>query len=155
MSEGTLITSLKVLLFPLYLLMRLIEEVSGEGRWYRRQRRGMVTERPPLADAEYLRVQGASADDAPLWLAVRRSMAEACGLPSEAIRPQDRLADLWRMQGMGPDLLDLVFRLERSLGLKIPRAAIEEGFRGGRPEEFGQFAADLVRVLRGLRRTPG
>jgi len=154
MSERTLITLLKVVFSPLYLLMRLIEEVSGEGRWYRRQRRVMVTERPPFADAEYLRAQGASADDAALWLAVRRSMAESCGLPSEAIRPQDSLADLWRMQWLGPDLMDLVFRLERSLGLKIPRAAVEERFSGGWPDEFGQFAANLVRVLRGLRRPP-
>jgi hypothetical protein len=153
MSERTLIALLKVLSFPLHLLMRLIEEASGEGRWYGHQRRGMVTERPPLADAEYLRAQGASASDAPLCPAVRRSMSEACGLPSEAIRPQDRLADLWRMQWTGPDLLDLIFRLERSLGLKIPRAALEEEFRGGWPEEFGPFAAALVRVLRGLRRT--
>jgi len=153
MSERTLTALLKVLCFPPYLLMRLIQEVSGEGRWYRRQKRRMLTERAPLADAEFLRVGRASADDAPLWLAVRRSMAEACGLPSEAIHHPDRLADLWRMQWMGPDVLDLVFRLERSLGTKIPRAPIDEVFRGGWPEEFGQFAAHVVRALRDLRRT--
>ena len=49
--------------------------------------------------------------------------------------------------------LDLVFRLERSLGMKIPRRAIDEEFRGGGPGEFGQFAAHLVRALRGLRQT--
>ena len=92
-----LITLLKVLFFPLYLLMRLIEEVSGEGRWSRRQRRRMVSERPPLADPEFLRAVRATEGDASLWLAVRLSMAESCGVPDEAIRPEDRLADLWRL----------------------------------------------------------
>jgi hypothetical protein len=153
MSERILVTLLRVLFSPVYLLMRLAEEVSGEGRWYRLQKRHMVAERPPLADVEYLRLQGASGPDAQLWLAVRRAMSESCGLPSEAIRPNDRLGDLWRMQWMGPDPMDFVFRLERSLGMKIPRATFEEVFRGGWPEEFGQFAADLVPALRGLRRT--
>ncbi|HEY2159110.1 MAG TPA: acyl carrier protein [Isosphaeraceae bacterium] len=155
MSERTLITLLRVLFFPLYLLMRFIEEVSGEGRWCGRQRRRMASERPPLADREFLRSMRATEDDAPLWLAVRRSMAESCGVPGEAIRPEDRLADLWRLNWMGADLLDLVFRLERALGMKIPRSVVDKGLRDSWLGEFGQFAAQLVAVLRGLRRTHG
>src|SRR5215469_1001609 len=102
---------LRILFFPLYVLMRIVEELSGEGRWYRRQRREMVEERPPLSDDEFLQAVIAAAADAPLWLAARRAVAEQAGVPTEAVHPHDRLADLWRMQWVGPDLLEFQFRM--------------------------------------------
>ena len=151
-----LLKLLEILLFPLFVLMRCVEEVSGEGRWYRRQRRRMVCGRPPLGDTEFLRIVAAEPSEEPLWLAVRRAMADSVGLPAEGVRPQDRLADLWRMQWLGPDLLDLVFRLEMHLGLKIPRATIEQftgRVRYGQAGEFEQFARRVVCGLCELRKT--
>ena len=75
---------------------------------------------------------------------------EPTGLPAEAIYPQDRIADLWRMQWDGPDHLDLVFRLERTLAIRIGRPITEkivENIRSHRDGEFREFAAAVVRVL--------
>jgi hypothetical protein len=151
MSERVAIALLRVLLIPFYLVLRGIEEISGEGRWYRQQVRRMASHRPPLPDAEFLRTASVGPGDEPLWLAVRRAVAESVGLPAEAVYPQDRLADLWRMQWLGPDMLDLVFRLERQLAVKIPRPSIERytgRVRYGQAGGFGEFAGAVVRGLR-------
>ncbi len=148
-----LVKVLEILLFPFVLLMRCIEEISGEGRWYRQQRRRMECDRPPLPDPEFLHAVGARPDEQRLWLAVRRAMADAVGLPAEAVHPQDRLADLWRMQWLGPDLLDLVFRLEKQLDFNIPRQMIEQftgGLHYGQAGDFQEFAHGVVRGLREL-----
>ncbi|WP_165231888.1 acyl carrier protein [Aquisphaera insulae] len=152
MLNRTLILVLKAVGYILYAPFWLIEEATGQGRWYRRQKRRMVEERPPLTDAEYLRALDASEEDAPICLAIRRCLSESIGVPAEAIRPEDRMVDLWRMQWIGPDLMDLIFRLERSLGRKIPMTAAREEMGRTRPEEFGPFAACIVR---GLRTPPG
>jgi hypothetical protein len=155
MLERMLITLLMVLGYPFYLLLRLIEEVSGEGRWYRQQRRLMEEDRPLLSDAELLHLVPVQPGDEPLWLAVRRAVAESTGLPPEALHPLDKLADLWRMQWIGPDIMDLVFRLERILAVKIPRSAIERSAREmcyGQVGVFWQFADGLVRDLRDVIR---
>lgn len=151
----SLVVLLVVLMSPLlvafYLLARLLEELSGAGAWYRRQKRAMQSGRPPLADAEFLRKIPVRPGEESLWLAVRHAMAESVGLESEAIRPGDCLADLWRMQWLGPDLMDLVFRLERSLGIKITRPSVERFGRGvhyGQDGEFRGFAEAVVRELR-------
>ncbi|QEH35277.1 hypothetical protein OJF2_38250 [Aquisphaera giovannonii] len=155
MLKRMLLVVLKAIGFMLYSPIWLIKEPSGRGRWCRRQSRRMVEERPPLADADFLRVQQASAADAPVWLAARRCLAGGIGVPREAIRPEDRMADLWRMQRPGPDLLDLILRLEILLGRKIPRGTITEEFRGSWPEEFSPFAAGIVRALREPPRPDG
>jgi hypothetical protein len=111
----------------------------------------MEDDRPPLPDAEYLHSVPAGPGEGPLWLAVRRAVAESTGLPTEAIYPQDRVADLWRMQWDGPDHLDLVFRLERTLAIKISRPMTEkiaESIRSRRDGEFREFAAAVIWALR-------
>ena len=110
----------------------------------------MEFDRPPLPDAEFLRSVPVRPGEEPLWLAVRRAAAEPTGLPAEAIYPQDRIADLWRMQWDGPDHMDLVFRLERTLATKISRPMTERiaaSIRSHRDGEFREFAAAVVRVL--------
>lgn len=110
----------------------------------------MVEGRPPLADDGFLRLMSASAAHAPAWIAVRRVMGESCGLPSEAIHPHDPLADFWRMQWVGPDMLDIIFRMELALGAKIARGSIDEVFCDDCWQgDFGQFAARFVKALRG------
>ena len=138
---------LSIVLYP---FMRLVEELSGEGAWYRRQWHRMKAERPPLPDAEFLRTAAIPEDDARLWLAVRHAMADSIGLPADALYPQDRLADLWRMQWSGPDLMDITFRLERSLGVKVDRPAIERfcGEQYTRGGEFHELVVSVVEVLR-------
>ena len=123
----------------------LLSSIEAEARWCREQRRRMECDRPALDDGDYLRTVGATADQEALWLAARRAMAESIGLPAEAIHPSDPLADIWRMQG--PDLLDVVFRLERSLGIKISRQAINRLPYGREPGEFRDFAAAAVGEL--------
>jgi hypothetical protein len=150
MLDRMLIAILEAPLYPLYLLILGIDVISGENRWYWRQRRRMEDDRPPLPDAEYLRSVPVEPGERPLWLAVRRAVAEPAGLPAEAIYPQDRIADLWRMQWEGPDHLDLVFRLERTLAIRIGRPMTEkivESIRSHRDGEFREFAAGVVRVL--------
>ena len=71
-------------------------------------------------------------------------------MPAEAIYPQDRIADLWRMQWEGPDQMDLVFRLERTLAIRISRSMTERiaaSTLSHRVGEFWEFAAAVVRVL--------
>lgn len=143
--------ALRILFFPLYVLVWFVEEISDEGRWYRRQRRSMVEERPPLTDDEFLQAVSAAPADARLWLAARRAVAEQAGVPSEAVYPQDRLADLWRMQWVGPDLLDFHFRMEIALDKKLAPESVTKLFgplRYGQPGEFHEFAAAVVRRIR-------
>lgn len=150
MLARMLIAFFEALLYPLWLLMLCINVISGENRWYWQQRRRMEDDRPPLPDAEYLRSVPVEPGERPLWLAVRRAVAEPTGMPAEAIYPQDRIADLWRMQWEGPDHPDLVFRLERTLAIRISRPMTEkiaESIRSHRDGEFREFAAAVVRVL--------
>jgi hypothetical protein len=154
MFVGMLVALLRVLSLPIYLLMRLHDEITGEGRWYREQVCSMQSERPPLSDAAFLSAVSAELGDGPLWLAVRQAIADSIGVVPEAVYPQDRLADLWRMQWIGPDMLDLIFRLEAILKVKLVRPSIEEytgQVRYGQAGEFGEFAAALVRGLREIQ----
>jgi len=145
-----LLRLLELLLVPLYLLFRCVEEVSGEGRWYRQQRRRMECERSPLSDADYVQAVGAEPGTERFWLAVRQAVADSIGVPAVAIHARDQLADLWRMQWVGPDLLDIVFRLERLLEVKISRNQLEPhigGFWYKQSGEFHDFARCVVRGL--------
>jgi hypothetical protein len=121
----------------------------ADRRWCKRQRRRMESDRPHLSDAEFLDSVPVGPNDGPFWLAVRRAVAESVGLPPEAIYPEDPLADLWRMQSLGPDLLDIIFRMERSLGVKISRRSLGScmDLRYGQNGEFRDFAASLVRAI--------
>jgi hypothetical protein len=116
---------------PLYLAVMIFSSIR-DGRWYKEQRRRMEADRPPLPDAAFLGSVAISEGDEPLWLTVRRAVAESVGVPYEAIYPEDRLADLWRMQclglGLGPDLLEIIFQLERIFGFKINRRSIDASF---------------------------
>lgn len=147
---NALLIMIKVLLFPLYVLMQCAEEISGEGRWYRRQRRKMAEERPQLSDGAFLNAVNADRADEPLWLAVRQAVAEKCGLLAENVYPQDRLTDLWRMQWIGPDLLDFQFRMERILEKKLTRASVTKFLGPVRYGQLGEFREFAEAVVRGL-----
>jgi hypothetical protein len=129
-----------------YGLAVMIPSWTREHRWYTDQRRRMESDRPPLSNAAFLSSVPVGAGEGPLWLAVRRAVADSIGLPCEAIYPEDRLADLWRMQSLGPDLMDIIFRMERLLGFKISRRSIDASFhvRYGQEGEFREFASSVV-----------
>ncbi len=151
MLAQMLIAFLKAPLYPLYLLLLGIDVISGENRWYWQRRRLMEDDRPPLPDPEYLRSMPVELGETPLWLAVRLAVAEPTGLPAEAIYPQDQIADLWRdAVGRPGSPGPLVFRLERTLAIRISRPMTEkiaESIRFHRDGEFREFAAAVVRVL--------
>jgi hypothetical protein len=157
MCDKSFVTIDRILRFLLYPGYILLEEFSGEGRWYRRQRRRMLSDRPPLSDNHFLRAAHVPSVDAPLWLAIRRAVAAACGIPAVAVYPRDHLQDLLRMLSPVPDLFDFIYPLEKELDVTIPREmmrpALAKALREGRMEELGQFAAVTVRVLRALPST--
>jgi len=151
--EEWILLLLRVLFLPLYLLMRLVEETSGEGRWYRQRKYLVVCERAALPDEELVRRLNLGPDEAVVWIAVRSAVAKTIGVPSTAIHPDDRLADVWRMQWLGPDLRQVIYFVERSLKLKIRSRAIcmryGEAERRGQMTEFADFASLIVAELRG------
>ncbi|MFH8366949.1 acyl carrier protein [Streptomyces sp. NPDC018031] len=68
--------------------------------------------------------------------AVHQAVIEAVGAEPEEVRPEVTLLDELGAESI--DLLDILFRLERSLGVKIQAAQLAEYVQGGIPdEEFG------------------
>jgi hypothetical protein len=139
-----------VALLPLWAFVWFVTELSGEGRWYRRQRQRMTAVRPPLPDAEFLAGQQIEESKAFLWVAVRRAVGTCCGVPAEAIYPHDNMKDLWRMQFLGPDAIDFVFRLEMATWVKVPMktgspiyAAIQQTL----DSDFSRFSRAVVDTL--------
>lgn len=67
---------------------------------------------------------------------VHPAVAEALGLDDDEVTPQATLMDELGAESI--DLLDILFRIERSTGIKIQAADLSEYVQGGIPdEEFG------------------
>ncbi|WP_116949777.1 acyl carrier protein [Jiangella endophytica] len=78
-----------------------------------------------------------------LYLAVRPAVAEALGLDEDEVTPDATLLDELGAESI--DLLDILFRLERSTGVKIQAADLSEHVQGGIPdEEFGDEEKDVI-----------
>ena len=62
-------------------------------------RKAFMASRSPLPDTQFAHIVGARDDD--LWLvaAIRRTIAERCGVPAELLYPTDELANLETMMG--------------------------------------------------------
>ncbi len=68
--------------------------------------------------------------------AVHTSVAEALGVEEDEVTPDATLMDELGAESI--DLLDILFRIERSIGVKIQAADLSEYVQGGIPdEEFG------------------
>lgn len=134
---------LSLLFYPLTLL---VEELSGEGRWYRKQKRFME-ERPPCSNEDFLSTMNALPEDGPKWLTIRKAVADTIGLKETAIHPEDALNDLWRMQWLGPDYSNLIYRIERSLDLKIPSKQFFADQELSHVHNFQEFATLMVKTL--------
>lgn len=70
------------------------------------------------------------------YAAVQEAVAEALGLDEDEVTPDATLLDDLGAESI--DLLDILFRLERSVGVKIQAADLAEHVQGGIPDdEFG------------------
>ncbi len=68
--------------------------------------------------------------------AVQTSVAEALGVEEDEVTPDATLMDELGAESI--DLLDILFRVERSIGVKIQAADLSDYVQGGIPdEEFG------------------
>lgn len=132
---------LKILFFPFYLFWVVIEELTGSGRAYRRRYRAMAEERTGMGPMEFALAAGATQADVEWVIAVRAAIAESTGLPADALHAQDPLPEIWAMQMLGPDLLDVVLRLEMATLKKIPRE-VHGGWQlpPDHPATLGTFA---------------
>ena len=71
-----------------------------------------------------------------IYEAVHASVAEALGVEEDEVTPDATLMDELGAESI--DLLDVLFRIERSIGIKIQAADLAEYVQGGIPdEEFG------------------
>jgi acyl carrier protein len=83
--------------------------------------------------------------DAEVWTKVRDAFAVALGLEEDEVVPEARLIEDLGAESL--DFLDIVFRLERSFDIKIPRGGIEAE---ARDELEGVYEVDGVLTAEGL-----
>jgi acyl carrier protein len=77
---------------------------------------------------------------------VRDIIVEALGVDEEQVELKTRLIE--ELDAESLDFLDIVFRLERSFGIKIPRGEIETKARGGLADD--EFEVDGMVTPAGL-----
>ncbi len=77
---------------------------------------------------------------------VRAIVMDALGMDEAEVELKTRLID--ELDAESLDLLDIVFRLERSFGIKIPRGEIERKSRGGLTD--GEFEVEGMVTSKGL-----
>ena len=77
-------------------------------------------------------VEISKADIEEVYPKVAETIADALGCDVDEVQPQLSLID--DLDAESIDFLDLVFRLERAFGMKIPRGKIVEDARGDMPE---------------------
>jgi acyl carrier protein len=72
--------------------------------------------------------------DPNIWPKVRDAFAVALGLDDDEVAPDARLIEELGAESL--DFLDIVFRLERSFDIKIPRGGVETTARDEMEEEY-------------------
>ncbi len=77
---------------------------------------------------------------------VRAIVMDALGVDEAEVELKTRLID--ELDAESLDFLDIVFRLERSFGIKIPRGEIERKARGGLTD--GEFEVEGMVTSKGL-----
>jgi acyl carrier protein len=74
---------------------------------------------------------------------VRSAVAEALGIDEDEVTPTATLLDELGAESI--DLLDMLFRLQRSTGVKIQAADLADYVQGGIPDdEFGDEEQDVI-----------
>ena len=106
----------------------------------------------PIGDRAFVAAIGVRPEDARLAREVRRAASSQLGRPRQQYRPEHRTQDLHILTCDGWDELDAIFRLERRLGVKIPRK-LPDGTRYPAllaSETFGEWTVAVVAYLRRL-----
>ena len=126
------------------ILMLVADEVKR-----RRFRRRFLSNRLPMPEEAFCdEVSAVSPMDRLIWGALRRAVAEQCGITAEAIRPDDELDTLFRMTFDGWDFLGLLFRLAFQLGIRIRHDQQFPPLVGPPPKSFREFGEFLVAHMR-------
>jgi hypothetical protein len=133
--------SARLVFFPFYLVSIGLGKITGEEKWQREQVRKMVDERPPMSSDDFLSHFDPDIDQR-LVLAVRHAFSQSTGLPIEAIHPDDSIMDLGRLQLLGFDVLDIVFRTEKIADRRIP--GVSSAYHERRPGTVQHLATIMA-----------
>ena len=115
MTSGS-IALVVLTLVSYWALISLMERVR-----LRRVRLAFAKTRQPLSDDQFLIRAGATDNETAFFFAARAAIAEACGVHSSMLHPEDPIQALLILQYDGGDYLDIVFRIERKYGHKLRR----------------------------------
>ena len=131
------------------LALMLVWVSVADARRKRKFRTAFVADHKPLTDEEFLRRVGAPQRHREVCLWVRRTLAAGAGVPADLVGPDDSLVTLMEHTGFdGADYLDVVFRLEKALGVRIRRPVFEKALPPDpRAATVGDFGARLGEVL--------
>jgi len=103
--------------------------------------------RPQTTDQEFLRGCGLPGEDPlsrKLALATRYALAEASGVPPGTVKADDPFRhEIWDSL----DWLDVIFRIEKAVAVKIPGGGAREVLYRRRDEGRGTVVADFVRAV--------
>ncbi len=134
-----------VIIWLVILVSSVVLLCIGERIRLRRARQAFAAGREPLSDEDFPPRASTTEDQATFFLAARAGIAEACGLPSSMLYPEDPIRDLLWLQSDGGDVLDMVFRIERKYGHKVCRC------------DFPQDAtlSEVIHCLDAVRPIPG
>ena len=83
-------------------------------------RRAYLETHENLTDEEFIRLGEFSSEDLRFALGIRNAFAGFMRVPPSAVHPSDSLGQLNKFAFDGMDFLDLVFRIERELNIRIP-----------------------------------
>lgn len=140
-----------ILVLSVMAILAAILLIGQQGRLLNQRRSKHLLNRQPIGDAVFLADIGAPAEDQNIYLAIRRSVAEACDIPAEMVHPQDSLDQLGSLIYDGL-MIDLVQGLEKLLPVKVSGFDIfrhmHVGLCGPWNLRFDEYARNVRRVLR-------
>jgi acyl carrier protein len=84
-------------------------------------------------------------DEKAIYEKVKESVIEALGVDDEEVTPDAMLFDDLGAESL--DLLDIVFRLEKEFGIKIPRGGIQADSLSGEGENLKEEDLEVEGVL--------
>lgn len=115
----------------------------------RERREKHVRGRTELSDAAFVAQMGIVFAHRDAYLAVRRAMAKAAGVPPETIHPDDQMEHLCSLGFDGIDTIEIIMELENELRASFRDDACEEAFKGKVPMQmrFADFSGCLVAMI--------
>ena len=125
----------------LTILLMVPVTTALERRRLRRVESTFLRGRRAVPGDEFLRRAAAEPEQAEFLLAARRAMAELCGVDVELLHPDDTLRSLLDLQWDSGYMEDIVFAMERQLGVELPLAYPRDDRL-----PFGEYAKQLQRL---------